>query len=203
MLPVFADVLGDDALARARKATRRVTRALGPVRELDVAAALFHEFALAHEAGPAAVVSVTRDLARARSSALRRARLKLTPSRLAKLRASLEALDVALPPGAALVVSRALDARIARRAQGLQRALHRAGTLYVPARLHAVRIAVKQLRYATEVAGALHRARVSSRLAQLRALQDLLGRAHDVHVLGERLRQVQTRVVRTSRSHRT
>jgi CHAD domain-containing protein len=58
-----------------------------------------------------------------------------------------------------------------------------------------VRIAVKRLRYALEIRATLRGARASTQLRQLRALQDLLGRAHDLHVLAERLRHVQLRVV--------
>ena len=43
------------------------------------------------------------------------------------------------------------------------------------------------------------RVRSPARVAQLRHIQDLLGRAHDLHVLTERVRQVQIGVVRTSR----
>jgi CHAD domain-containing protein len=93
-----------------------------------------------------------------------------------------------------------VDRRVARRGRGVRQALERAGALYVPERLHRVRIAVKQLRYALEVAGHARRSRATARVTQLRAIQDLLGRAHDLHVLGERVRHVQVRVIRTSRT---
>jgi len=63
--------------------------------------------------------------------------------------------------------------------------------VFLPERLHTVRIAMKKLRYAvelsTEISGAKHR----SGLSALKRGQDLLGRLHDLQVLIERVRQVQ------------
>ena len=41
--------------------------------------------------------------------------------------------------------------RVARRAASLKAAIDEAGAVYLPERLHAVRIAVKKLRYAVEL----------------------------------------------------
>ena len=51
----------------------------------------------------------------------------------------------------------AVDARVARRATRLNQAVDAAGALYLSERLHAVRIAVKKLRYALELATKLGR----------------------------------------------
>ena len=59
--------------------------------------------------------------------------------------------------------------------------------------------AEKQLRYALEVRGRLRRVPTAASLRQLRAVQETLGRAHDLHVLGEHLRQVEARIVTRSR----
>jgi CHAD domain-containing protein len=72
--------------------------------------------------------------------------------------------------------------------------------LYAPERLHAVRIAVKQLRYALEVAADLRRTtRSATSLRQLRAVQEMLGRAHDLHVLADHVRRVEGQLVTRSR----
>lgn len=196
-LGVCAASLDPQVADGARKRVRRVTRALGPVRELDVSAALFAEHVQTHVVDPTAAVSVRRSLASARSAALRRAKRALTPGRQARLLAVLDAAVATPAHGTALLA--AIDARVASRVDRVHDALRHAGTLYVPERLHLVRIAVKQLRYATELAGEARRARVTSRLAALRSVQDLLGRAHDLHVLSERLGLVERRLVRTSR----
>ena len=200
VLPPLRGVLPENEVERARLEVRRVTRALGPVRELDVALALFDEQAEAHALAPQARLTAQQALARDRDAAQRRLRRSLTKRRLDRVSAALAALSGRTdePDAAEHVIAAALG-RVKRRGQRVRRALDRAGALYVPERLHQVRIAVKQLRYALEVYGDARRARPSARVAQLRAIQDLLGRAHDLHVLAERIRRVQVGVVRTSR----
>ena len=45
----------------------------------------------------------------------------------------------------------AVEARVARRAAALKHAIDEAGSVYLPERLHAVRIALKKLRYGLEL----------------------------------------------------
>lgn len=200
VLPPLRELLPAGTAERARADVRRVTRALGPVRELDVAIALFDELAPAHPLGAAARLAVTRAMTRDRDRAQRRMRAALTTRRCERLAASLAALRVPDEPAAAARLVATVNIRVARRGRRVREALDRAGAIYVPERLHQVRIAVKQLRYALEVAGELRRGRPTARVTQLRRIQDLLGRAHDLHVLAERVRRVQTAVVRASRT---
>jgi len=81
--------------------------------------------------------------------------------------------------------------RAARRAEHLRLAIDEAAGLYLPDRLHQVRIAVKKLRYAIEVARAVSRSRATRQLNTLKHAQDLLGRMHDLEVLIARTRMVQ------------
>ncbi len=199
VLAPLRELFTDEAAERARGEVRRVTRALGPVRELDVAIALFDELAARHALDAAARLAVVRAMTGDRDRAQRQMRAALTARRHERLVATLDALGDPHSADAAVRLSAAVNARVARRGRRVRAALDRAGALYVPERLHRVRIAVKQLRYALEVAGDLRRGRPSARVTQLRRIQDLLGRAHDLHVLAERVRQVQTAVVRTSR----
>ncbi|MGD9904955.1 MAG: CHAD domain-containing protein [Vicinamibacterales bacterium] len=200
LLPPLRAAVAAGAADRARAEVRRVTRALGPVRELDVALALFDELATAHGLRAGARQVVVRAMTRDRDAALRRAQRALPERRQVKLAAALAALDGPMPAVALDGVQAAVDDRVARRVARVRKALHRAGAMYVPERLHQIRIAVKQLRYALEVAATVRRSRAAARIAQLRDVQDLLGRAHDLHVLAERIRRVQTGVVRTSRA---
>src|SRR6185436_17645770 len=77
------------------------------------------------------------------------------------------------------------------RASVLKDALDDAGALYLPERLHAVRIAVKKLRYAREVSAEATGAKTKGALQALKRGQDILGRLHDMQVLLERVRQLQ------------
>ena len=185
---------------RARVGTRRVTRKLGPVRELDVAAGNLEEMLAQHPVGLAAQAAARQALAADRTAALASARAALTPARLSKLWASLERVTRSALGAEPDEVGDALASRLARRGELLREAVDRVGVLYVPERLHAVRIAVKRLRYALEAAGDARRSRGSAQLKQLRAIQELLGRAHDLHVLAGRLLQLQRDVVTQSRA---
>jgi CHAD domain-containing protein len=85
----------------------------------------------------------------------------------------------------------AVEARIARRAERLLRAMREAGAVYLPERLHVVRIAVKKLRYAVELASDIAGDKKNPDLRTLRHAQDVLGRMHDLQVLIDRVRQIQ------------
>ena len=61
----------------------------------------------------------------------------------------------------------------------------------MPERLHAVRIAMKKLRYAAELLAEGGGDRADVALKQLRRSQELLGQMHDLAVLLERVRSVQ------------
>jgi hypothetical protein len=88
-----------------------------------------------------------------------------------------------------------VEARIARRATRLMTAMNHAGAMYVPDRLHAVRIAVKKLRYAVELSSEIAAQRTDVTLRALTRSQDLLGRVHDLQVLIDRARKVQASLV--------
>jgi CHAD domain-containing protein len=76
-----------------------------------------------------------------------------------------------------------LEARLTRRVAVARSAIERAGALYVPERLHDVRIALKKLRYAAELMSEVERRRVTADIAALKSAQDPLGRLHDLQVL--------------------
>ena len=73
----------------------------------------------------------------------------------------------------------------------LRAAIVSAGGLYLPDRLHDVRIAAKKLRYALELVQSVGQIQMASRLKALRQTQDLLGRMHDVEMVIARIRTVQ------------
>ncbi len=68
-----------------------------------------------------------------------------------------------------------------------------AAGIYLPDRLHQVRIAVKKLRYALEIAQDLSGSRATARIRTLKRVQDLLGRMHDLEMLIARTRAIQSR----------
>jgi CHAD domain-containing protein len=95
----------------------------------------------------------------------------------------------------------AVDARVARRASQLRAAIDHAGGVYLPDRLHDVRLAVKKLRYSLELAteltatgGKATAERATADLRTLRRTQDILGRIHDLQTLVEHARETQASV---------
>jgi CHAD domain-containing protein len=80
---------------------------------------------------------------------------------------------------------RAVVQHLRRRADRVVVEAERCGTLYSVDRLHALRIAVKKLRYTLEVVGRLGLSSAPASLRLLKGHQDRLGRLHDVQVLME------------------
>ncbi len=185
-LPVLA-APDDGPLRRARKRIRQVTRALGPVRELDVALGHLAEFESKGAAPSPAIQHVRRFITRQRNER-RRAMLEvLTPGKLEKLKKPVAELSE--EPQTDRTAARAESSRrVLRRATMLAEAIDRAGGMYLPDRLHAVRVAAKKLRYGLELQQQIGRSRATARIAQLKAMQDLLGRMHDLEVLIDRVR---------------
>jgi CHAD domain-containing protein len=182
---------------KLERIVRRLTRSLGPVRELDVALLMLEELATAPDvprAGISRLRQVVHDerrrLHREMAQAVDRCNVeKLTKKAVAAARAS----DRRVAGGAARDPRQraAAEQRAARRAERLRAAIETAAGIYLPDRLHEVRIAVKKLRYAMEIARELSGSRATARILTLKRAQDLLGRMHDLEVLIARTRAVQ------------
>ncbi len=178
---------------------RKMTKRLGEVRELDVLLLLIDEL---HEArrehsGPlsrlAVTVARTRDEARKRlADDLPIREMHRLAKRLSAASEELAARDARQTGGRRAQQWRwVIDARVARRAQELESAIRDAGAVYLPERLHTVRVAIKKLRYAAELSmDAAGRTSVP-RLRILTRQQDALGRMHDLQILIERIRHMQ------------
>jgi CHAD domain-containing protein len=203
LLPVLG--MAPHASRKLGRRLRRVTRRLGTVRELDVLLLLIEEFQCTGRYSPAALKQVGTAVGRARDAACKRLITKLPIAKLERLANRLERA-VELFRSDAVTVGRpgangeprawlwALDARLARRATSVRSAIYSAGGLYSGGRLHDVRIAVKKLRYASELSTEVGRRRIASEIAALERAQDLLGRLHDLEVLVAWARDVQAKL---------
>lgn len=190
-LPVLRVSVDRHAIGRVRKQVRRMTRALGPVRELDVALTHLDELAGQRILSPGALARVRQTIARERLDRRRRMLVAITPGKIEKLRRRLGLVGSApRAPEAQATIAEA-GHQVHRRAVRLALAMERAGSLYLPDRLHAVRVAAKKLRYAMEVERELKRSRATARITQLKRAQDLLGLMHDYEILIDRTRQLQ------------
>lgn len=194
-LPVLGTTADEDALDRAGRRVRRITRALGPVRELDVTLLLLAELEGKGAAPQRAIARVRAAVIEERQKRRRAMLAEIKPSRLEKLRKRL--VQVAAPAQRKEPTRTALAeaaAKASDRAKRLRAAIERAGGIYLADRLHRVRIEAKKLRYALEIQRELTHSRSTARMNRLKHHQDLLGRVHDLEVLIERTREVQSKL---------
>jgi len=197
VLPVLQ--LDADVLRKLSRRLRKITDRLGKIRELDVLLGLIDELAKTDRYPQSALSRVAAGIGKERGRKRERLlakgqlrELRRVGAKLEKVTRTLESEDAA--PGRRTERRSwkwAVDARVARRADTLNAAISKAGTVYLPDRLHDVRIAVKKLRYALELSLDVAQVKSSPDLQQLRRVQDILGRLHDLHVLMERTREAQ------------
>ncbi|MBP1635892.1 MAG: hypothetical protein H6Q10_2466 [Acidobacteria bacterium] len=177
----------------ARQA-RRVTRALGPVREMDVTIALLEEFERIEPQAAGAIPAVRDALDRARGA--RRAEMleRLAGFDAARFARRIRQVRAGLDEAAMTHVQAAVASRLGRRASAVAAAIEGAGTLFTPDRLHAVRVSVKKLRYTLELARTFStRQHHAPPIPPLKEAQEVLGRLHDLDVLATELGKIQAR----------
>jgi CHAD domain-containing protein len=198
-LPVVQASVSTRSLGRVRRQVRRMTRALGPVRELDVALQHLDELAGRNIVSPRAIGRVRQAVAQERLKRRRDMLNAITPGKIEKLRQRLGRVGTDTQAPEAIAALEEVEQQVTRRARRLSAAIERAGGLYLPDRLHAVRVAAKKLRYALEIDRELKRSRATSRITQLKRLQDLLGEMHDFEILIDRTRELQAEVAGSDR----
>lgn len=180
---------------KLKKRFTRLTRALGGVRELDVAVQALDELA-ADPSVPREGLDLLRVILQEQRQRLytemHRTVEHVDLDRLQrKTLAAVERATGHDSKDSDLKRRKSVMKRGARRAVALQAAIENAGNIYLADRLHLVRIAVKKLRYVLEIARELSRSRASARIRLLKNVQDLLGHMHDLEVLITRIRALQ------------
>jgi CHAD domain-containing protein len=186
--------------SRGRKLERivqRLTRALGTVRELDVALMTLDELERGGETPRSAITRLRQVIGEERRRLHAEMCRRVEATDLHKLQKRAVAAARKAPSAAAkgrvrdperLALARQ---RAGRRAVRLRGAIENAAGIYLPDRLHEVRIAVKKLRYSLELARELSGSRAMAAIRMLKEAQDLLGRMHDLEVLIARTRAMQ------------
>jgi CHAD domain-containing protein len=181
---------------KLRKTVRRLTRALGSVRELDVARMTLDEIESEGDVPHSAITRLRQVIREERGRLCVDMARRIERADLGKLqRRAVSAARRHHKRGRARARrSRWLAAarnRAENRALTLSAAIDNAGGIYLPDRLHQVRIALKKLRYAMEIARELARSRATAPIRTLEGAQNLLGRMHDLEVLIMRIRALQ------------
>jgi CHAD domain-containing protein len=164
--------LGDyPHLDEARLLARKTARALGRVRDLDVALQLLDELERRAPSAAPAAAFCRRELFRQRTAARRRLVKKLDDLSLRRLP---ELLNGHVPR-----LDRALADQARNRATGVAQAVGHASGVYFPRRAHAARIEIKKLRYLIE----FHDPSDRESLKVLRKGQEILGDIQDRQVV--------------------
>ena len=190
-VPVLATGLKHSKAGKARRKIRRLTRALGTVRELDVTLQLISELTQKERLPRTALEEIRRHVIQERDK--RRAVMleRLEAVDADKLGRRLESVSDALEKSQDEGWRQVLSARIVKRARRLQDAITKAGQMYAPDRLHDVRIAAKKLRYGVELAADSGVRAGAPLVTRIKRVQDLLGRLHDMQVLESHIAEVQ------------
>ena len=199
LLPVLQ--LDHDVASKLGRRLRKIRNRLGAVRELDVLLILIDELHESRRQDRAALKrlsdAVRRDQKNARERLLQKklpiSELKGIARKLSRVQRDLEATEAKQKPSArpGRGWRWALEARIAHRAVKLQASMEAAGAVYLPERLHDVRLDVKKLRYALELSVEAGGTAGEPALRVLKRTQELLGRLNDLNSLIMRIREVQ------------
>ncbi len=190
-VPVLATGLHKAKAGKARRKIRRLTRALGTVRELDVTVTILDELARREHLPRTALEEVRAHVLAERDRRREIMLERLETVDMAKLGRRLASVGEALQRSTSQEWRLALSRRLLKRAKRLATAIDSAGQIYHPERLHQVRIAAKKLRYALEIASDSHAASAASLVRLLKRAQDTLGRLHDLQVLQTHVAAVQ------------
>lgn len=197
VLPLLAGRLTPSDLEHFRRTLKRLTRRLGRARDLDVQLELLDELEPAAPNTGEDVQSLRAQWRSDRERSIRR--LVKTMERL-RVESVLEALRRAASGervrmfairrhvSAAPLWENAVTAQLRELAGRVAEAVDRAGGAMFPKRLHGARVSIKKLRYAMEVATATGAAKLEEAVASMRKAQQILGRLHDLDMLGEALR---------------
>jgi len=190
-LPVLSDGLHGSKAGKARKKIRRLTQALGTVRELDVTLGLIDELAARQGVPKSALADVRAHVIAEREQRRTVMHQRLQQVNVAKLHRRLESVREAVAASSPDHTWRsALAHRLITRARRLDQAIDDAGQIYAPEALHDVRIAAKKLRYVLEIADESRAAPCATELRLMKRVQDALGRLHDLQVLQHHVAEV-------------
>lgn len=186
----FSDVLGHKTRARLEKSLKRVTKAVGALRDLDVLVALVEGriAAAGSELERAALEHLAEALDERRSVAASKAEARLreldtvTLSRLVR-RAAEDVVAQLSPDEGQRAHARTLLERLIQDAAEQEPPADGAEAEYVE-QLHRLRIDIKEIRYALEFFEPVLGSHFGILYERAAALQELLGTHHDLTVLG-------------------
>ena len=192
-VPVLAAGLENTKAGKARKKIRRITTALGSIRELDVTVALLDELSRRGTLPRLALEQVRAYVIKERDKRRETMARRLERVNVSKLERRLGSLSDALEAADGDLWKQTLATRLLKRSKRLESSVQEAGQMYQAERLHRVRLSAKKLRYAMEVAAETGTPAATQTVRTLKRTQDALGRLHDVQVLQTYVAAVQAK----------
>ena len=202
-LPIVAVTAPPAKVKKLSKKMRALTRCLGPIRELDVELDMLENKSKT-DGVPGRAIEMVRREAAARRQVLRSELADNAPvDDLKKLLRKLERVGKrderrGKKEKGKRAESRfeaqwrgVLATRLMRRAKSVAAALEDAGPLYVPERIHDVRISSKKLRYALEIARDAGVTAATPLVRVLKRHQERLGDLHDLQMLLKHVRETE------------
>lgn len=190
-VPVLTTGVKGTKAKKARGKIRRLTRALGTVRELDVTLQIIDDLT-ARETLPRAALEDVRGHVVAEREKRRDVMLKrVAQVNLEKLDKRLAGMGAVLSQADSEAWRKALGSRLIKRAKALHAAMSEAGRMYSPEHLHKVRIAAKKLRYGMELAYDAGVKAAAAPVRTVKRVQETLGKLHDLQVLQSYVARVQ------------
>jgi len=197
-IPVLASGIKGTKERKALGKIKRLTRALGTIRELDVTIEILDKL-VAKDTLPRPALEAVRGLVVTKRDERRTVMIKrLEQVNQGKLERRLVAMGEVLVETESETWRDALGARMIKRSKALTTAMTQAGRMYAPEQLHQVRIAAKKLRYAMEIAHDTGVKSASAPVRTLKRVQDTLGRLHDLQVLQTHVAAVQAQAAERS-----
>jgi CHAD domain-containing protein len=182
-VPVLSAGLKGSKANKARRKIRRLTGALGMVRELDVALKVVDELAAGGDIPRAAIDELRAHVLTERQQRREAMLERLDAVDADKLSRRLTSVSNALSSAETDQWRHVLGKRLLKRAKRLAGSVDEAGNLYAPERLHQVRIATKKLRYGLELAAGGGVKSAAPLVRRLKRVQETLGRLQDLQVL--------------------
>lgn len=181
LLRLFAPVLPVSLVARGRHGLRRLGRAIGAVRDLDVLdLALLARSRKLDAETRVALEPIREELSQRRSAALAGLMSELDDPRTRRLLAMLEELPAKrLSPRGAVRLGDVAGTLVQPHLRAVLRAGRDIDADAPDAALHRLRVRVKRLRYACETLSGLRENGLAPVIERLRALQDVLGEHQD------------------------
>lgn len=182
-VPVLGAGTASSQAAKTHRKIRKLTRALGSVRELDVALHMLDELARSERVPRTAIEEVRAHVLSEHDARRAEMRERLEGVDADKLGRRLASVADSLDDAGEGAWRTVLSTRLLKRSRRLADTIDAAGQIYQPERLHAVRIAAKKLRYGLELAAESGTSAAKPLVRTIKRAQALLGRLNDFHVL--------------------